>query len=130
MDVTEIAGSLIVEEKKLLLIYRKDEEWWELPGGKVKKDESPTQAAVRQTREEISVEVSLEKPFYSGEFQHNDELFLWHGYLAELKGDETPQLSEEKFDRKKWFRKPDLEEKDLAPNLRQVEPALRNILRE
>ena len=130
MDVTEIAGSLIVEEKKLLLIYRKEEGWWELPGGKVKEDESPTQAAVRETREEISVEVNLEKPFYSGEFQHNDELFLWHGYLAEVKEDETPQLSEEKFDRKKWFRKPDLEEEDLAPNLRQVEPALRNILRE
>ena len=75
----ELAGNLIVQDGKILLLYREDEEHWEVPGGKVEEDESPTSAAVREAQEEIGVEVELKKPFFSGEFQHDDELFLEEG---------------------------------------------------
>jgi len=128
MKYTEIAGTLIVEDEGLLLLYRKDRSWWELPGGKKKEDESPTQTAVRETKEEINVEVDLEKPFFSGEFENEGELFLWHGYLA--KTDERPEVNEEdKFSKLVWFDAEDIDEKDLAPNLRQIEPALRRLLK-
>lgn len=147
-SLTQLAGCLIIEDRKLLLLYRVDEDHWEVPGGKVEEDESPTEAAVREAKEEIGVKVSLEKPFYSGEFQHNGKLFLWHGYLSEIqKG--SPEIQDgdcscgesacssnhrecckENFSEKKWFTRTDLEEKDLAPNLKQVQPALRKILRE
>ena len=126
MNYTEIAGTLIVEDKGLLLLYREDKSWWELPGGKKKEDESPTQTAVRETKEEISIDVDLEKPFFSGEFENEGELFLWHGYIA--KTDETPEIKEDKFSQLKWFDAEDIDEKDLAPNLRQIEPALRRLL--
>ena len=126
MKYTEIAGTLIVEDKGLLLLYREDKSWWELPGGKKKEDESPTQTAVRETKEEISIDVDLEKPFFSGEFENEGEIFLWHGYIA--KTDETPEIKEDKFSQLKWFNAEDIDEKDLAPNLRQIEPALRRLL--
>jgi 8-oxo-dGTP diphosphatase len=123
--MTELAGSLIVRDGKILLIYRKDEKHWEVPGGKVENDESPTEAAVREAREEIGVDVDLEKPFFSGEFEHNGELFLWHGYLANT--DEEPEIMEEKFEKLEWFEPGDLDDLELAPNLIQILPALRRI---
>jgi 8-oxo-dGTP diphosphatase len=122
----ELAGNLLVEDGEVLLIYRSDEEYWEVPGGKVEDDESPTQAAVREAEEEIGVEVELEKPFYTGEFMKDGDLFLWHGYIASA--DEEPSLEEDKFSDLEWVGKERLDELELAPNLRQIEPALRKIL--
>ncbi len=122
----EIAGNLIIEDGKILLLYREDEEHWEVPGGKVEKDESPTETAVREAEEEIGVEVELQKPFYSGEFQHNEKIFLWHGYVADIKNGE-PKTEEEQFQDLKWFKGSELDELELAPNLEMILPALRKL---
>lgn len=124
--VTELAGNLIIEKGKILLLYREDEGHWEVPGGKVEKDEGPTEAAIREAKEEIGVEVELRKPFYSGEFQHNDKIFLWHGYLAEIsKG--RPELQEDKFEKLEWFEGLELDDLELAPNLKMILPSLRRL---
>lgn len=125
--LTELAGCLIIQEGKLFLLYREDEDWWEVPGGKVEEDESPTQAAVRETMEETGVKVELKKPFYSGEFQKDGEMFLWHGYIAEVR-DGEPRPREDIFTDSAWFTAEDLDEKSIAPNLEMVEPALRKLL--
>lgn len=123
--VTELAGNLIVDDGNILLLYRDDEQHWEVPGGKVEDGESPTEAAVREAREEIGVEVELQKPFFSGEFQHSGEVYLWHGYLASI--DEDPKLQESRFSRMEWIEPSDLDDLDLAPNLIQILPALRKL---
>ena len=123
--MTELAGNLILEEGKILLLYREDEEHWEVPGGKVKEDESPTEAAVREAEEEIGVEVELKKPFYTGEFQKDGEMFLWNGYVASMK--DEPKLQEEKFEKLEWFEGSELDEIELAPNLDMILPALRKL---
>lgn len=126
MKYTEIAGAFIVNERGLLLLYREDRSWWELPGGKVKEDENPTQTAVREAKEEVGIEVDLEKPFFSGEFEHDGELYLWHGYIGDTEDD--PEVQEEKFSEMKYFDAQDIDEEELAPNLRQISPALRRLL--
>ncbi|MFB6190559.1 MAG: NUDIX hydrolase [Candidatus Nanohaloarchaea archaeon] len=125
--ISELSGSLIVEDGKVLLLHREDEEWWEVPGGKVEEDESPTSAAIREAEEEIGVEVELEKPFFSGEFQHQHQVFLWHGYIAEIV-DGEPRLEEDRFSELKWFSAEELDGAELAPNLEMILPALRNLL--
>jgi len=123
---TELAGNLIIEEGKILLLYREDEEHWEVPGGKVEEDESPTEAAVREAEEEIGVGVELQKPFYSGEFQHNDQIYLWHCYVATVvKGE--PKIKEDKFEKLERFEGSELDELELASNLEMILPALRNL---
>jgi len=121
----ELAGNLIVQNSKILLLYRKDEGHWEVPSGGVKENESPTEAAVREAEEKIGVEVSLEKPFYSGEFQHNDEIFLWHCYQASI--EEEPEVQENKFEKLEWVKASELDELELAPNIEMILPALRKI---
>ncbi|MFB6209274.1 MAG: NUDIX hydrolase [Candidatus Nanohaloarchaea archaeon] len=122
----ELAGNLIVEDGKILLLYSKDEGHWEVPGGKVEEDESPTEAARREAKEEIGVEVELEKPFYTGEFQHDGDIFLWNGYLAQIIEGE-PQLQEDKFERMEWLSPDELDSIELAPNIELILPALRNL---
>lgn len=121
----ELAGNLIVRNEKILLLYRKDEKHWEVPGGKVEENESPTETAVREAKEEIGIKASLEKPFYSGEFQKDDKIFLWHCYQASINGE--PELQEEKFEKLEWFKASELDDLDLAPNIRMILPALRKI---
>ena len=126
--INQLAGNIIIEDGKLLLLFREDEDHWEVPGGKVEENESPTQAAVREVEEEIGVEIELEKPFYTGEFQHNGELFEWNSYIASIK-DGRPEIQESKFSELKWFSKEEFEAcDDLAPNLRMVEHGLKRLL--
>jgi mutator protein MutT len=122
----ELAGNLIVEEGKILLLYREDERHWKLPGGKVEENESPTEAAVREAKEEIGVKASLEKPFYSGEFQKDDKIFLWHCYQASIDEGE-PEVQEDKFERLEWFEASELDDLELASNIEMILPALRKI---
>lgn len=126
MKLTELAGNLIIQEGKMLLLYRKDESHWEVPGGKVKESESPTEAAVREAEEEIGVEVSLEKPFYSGEFQKDGKLYLWDCYVSEI-GNGEPSIQEDKFEKLEWFEGSEIDEIELSPNLEMILPALRKL---
>lgn len=122
----ELAGNLIIRDGKILVIKKSDQEHWKVPGGKVEDGESPTDAAVRKTNEEIGVEVELRKPFYSGEFQHDDQLFLWHCYLAEIV-DGEPEVQEDKCEELAWVEPKELDEMELAPNLDMILPALRKM---
>jgi 8-oxo-dGTP diphosphatase len=98
-----------------------------VPGGKVEEEESPTEAAVREASEEIGVEVELEEPFYTGEFQKDGNLYIWHAYLASA--DEDPKIMEDVFDDMKWFTAEELDEAELAPSIEMIEPALRKVLK-
>jgi 8-oxo-dGTP diphosphatase len=53
---------------------------WEFPGGKVEPGESPAQAAVREIREELGVDVELGEPVGDGRpwpIGERHEMWLW-----------------------------------------------------
>lgn len=52
-------NTAIVQHNRILLTLRPDWEVWCLPGGSVEADESLAQAAVRETREEVGLDVRL-----------------------------------------------------------------------
>jgi ADP-ribose pyrophosphatase YjhB (NUDIX family) len=65
------AGVVIEEDGKILLVKRKFEPYkgdWCLPAGFMEYDESPEQCAIRETKEELGVDVELDGLFgvYSG----------------------------------------------------------------
>jgi ADP-ribose pyrophosphatase YjhB (NUDIX family) len=46
---------------RVLLGHRRDMDAWNLPGGRVESSELPTEAVVRETREETGLEVTVER---------------------------------------------------------------------
>lgn len=51
----------IIQDGKVLLTRRRDFEVWCLPGGEVDSGETLAQAAIREAREEVGLEVHLEQ---------------------------------------------------------------------
>ena len=47
------------DQGRVLLCHRRDFDAWNLPGGEVEENESPWDAAIRETREEVGVDVEI-----------------------------------------------------------------------
>ena len=49
------------EQGRILLQKRTDGDWWSLPAGGMEPGETPTQAAMREVREETGLEIAIER---------------------------------------------------------------------
>jgi 8-oxo-dGTP diphosphatase len=60
---TESAGTVVFSQdcKQVLLLKRADFLVWVLPGGMIDQDESPADAAIRETNEETGYEVKIDR---------------------------------------------------------------------
>jgi len=54
------------QQKHILLAHRRDKDLWELPSGGMELGELPTDAVVRETKEETGLDVRLKKLFAVG----------------------------------------------------------------
>jgi ADP-ribose pyrophosphatase YjhB (NUDIX family) len=52
---------ILDEEERVLLCHRRDYNFWNLPGGGVEQNESPWEAVVREVKEEVGLDVKVEK---------------------------------------------------------------------
>jgi mutator protein MutT len=89
-----VKGVLFVEEKAVLLHNDRGE--WELPGGRMDAGETPTQALVREFREELAIDVEPVKLLDSYVFEVIPQTFISIvTYGCRLKGEFAPRVSEE-----------------------------------
>lgn len=68
----------IIQNGKILLTKREDFEVWCLPGGAVDEGESIAQAAIREVREEIGLEVELTRLIGLYSQPNASSSFVWH----------------------------------------------------
>ncbi len=95
------AGCLIDKDNKLLLVRRATEPWlgcWYLPAGYVEIDETPDQAALRETREETGLKVKIGKLFGIYPFEDDPRgkgiLILYRAEVVGGRFASTPEISE------------------------------------
>jgi len=71
-----VTAALIREEDKILIAQRgrsKRFGWkWEFPGGKVRADETPEDCLRREIKEELNLEIQVEKHFCTTHYQYPD----------------------------------------------------------
>lgn len=101
----EIAIAALVRDGSLLLAHRHPaRRWypdcWDLVGGHVERGESPTDAVLRECREEIAVEVSELWPV---EVKIDDPSLRAHAFLVTRWIGEPMNAAPEEHDALNWF---------------------------
>ena len=54
------------QENRILLVHRRDMDLWDLPGGGMDDGELPTEAVIREAKEETGLDVEIERLFLVG----------------------------------------------------------------
>ncbi|TCS96422.1 NUDIX hydrolase [Hazenella coriacea] len=125
-----VAGVIIHEDHICLHRGLKDE-FWSLPGGRVEWNEDTRDAIIREMKEELTIEVEIQRLLWVVEdfFKVNDELLHELGFYYLLDPSKSIFKIEETFDKKsfvsldergvaflyQWFPLEDLEKTDLYP---------------
>ena len=98
-----VAGCVLSRDGKYLLVQEKQQKaygLWNLPAGRVDKDESIEDAAVRETKEEVGFDVKLiEKLLVTHESAAKT---VKHAFRAEIIGGELVTQEDELLDAR-WF---------------------------
>lgn len=97
-DRINVSKVLIENESgKFLAVKEKNSGKWELPGGKIERDESRFEAAEREVKEETGLEISGTEEVVRVEVEGSERVNCWILYSPEKKGKlnlDTRELSD------------------------------------
>jgi 8-oxo-dGTP pyrophosphatase MutT (NUDIX family) len=96
--IIKAAGGVVVKDDRILLMYRLKK--WDLPKGKLEKDERSTTGAVREVEEECNVKVKLEHKVCA----------TWHTYM---------QNGSRILKKTKWYVMTCLDDTQMKPQLEE-----------
>ena len=122
MKHIEVVAAIIRKGDKIFATqrgYGDWKDWWEFPGGKMEPGETPEEALVREIREELSADISVEEFLTTVEYDYPAFHLTMHCYLCTLL-DEAMHLNEHEAAR--WLSKAELRSvKWLPADLEVVE---------
>ncbi len=121
------AVAVVIEDGRVLLHREASQDWWSLPGGRCELMESSARSVRRELREELSIDVKVERllwimeNFFTHEGRAYHELGFYH--LVSLPADRPASIDEECFEGDeegirlvfKWFDIDSLEDVELYP---------------
>lgn len=129
MPEIQLAGCVIRDDQgRVLLLHRNTpkRQQWEIPGGKLDPGEEAYAAAARELREEVGVEVKVERELGTRNFVENGHTMVYTWFLATIASG-TPQARESHIhDRCEYLKVADLKQMtdELSPNARNLLDAI------
>ncbi len=92
--------------------YGSYKDWWEFPGGKIEKGETPEEALVREIREELDTEISVDGFLTMVEYDYPDFHLIMDCFWCSIKGGHLQLLEHEAA---KWLPLNDLRQVNWLP---------------
>ena len=128
MKQIEVVAAIIRKGDKIFATqrgYGEWKDWWEFPGGKMESGETPEVALVREIREELSAEISVDGFLCTVEYDYPAFHLTMHCYLCSLV---TEALHLNEHEAAKWLGKNELDSvKWLPADLMLIEDVKRKI---
>ncbi|HPT76059.1 MAG TPA: (deoxy)nucleoside triphosphate pyrophosphohydrolase [Defluviitaleaceae bacterium] len=116
VKIIKVTAGVIVDKGKVLITRRAPEDrlagGWEFPGGKIEANETPEECLVRELKEELNINVSVDQ--FCTEVSHSDgdrQINLMAFYCTILDG----EIQISVHDKFKWIPVNDLLKYDLLP---------------
>ena len=109
MKQIEVVAAIIRKEDKIFATqrgYGEWKDWWEFPGGKMEAGETPEEALVREIREELPAEISVDEFLCTVEYDYPAFHLTMHCYLCSLV---TEALHLNEHEAAKWLTKDELD---------------------
>ena len=116
MKSIEVAAAIIINNGKIFACqrgYGEWKDWWEFPGGKIESGETPEDALLREIREELSIDISIDRHLTTVDYNYPNFHLTMHCYICQLKDDLQPHLLEHEAAR--WLCRSELEEVKWLP---------------
>ena len=115
MKQIEVVAAIIRKGDKIFATqrgYGEWKDWWEFPGGKMETGETPEEALVREIREELSAEISVDEFLCTVEYDYSQFHLTMHCYLCSLV---TEALHLNEHEAAKWLGKDELDSVKWLP---------------
>ena len=109
MKQIEVVAAIIRKDDKIFATqrgYGDFKDWWEFPGGKMEDGETPEEALVREIREELSADISVDEFLCTVEYDYPQFHLTMHCYLCSL---QTEALHLNEHEAAKWLTKDELD---------------------
>ena len=128
MKTIEVVAAIIRKDNRIFVTqrgYGDWKDWWEFPGGKIEPGETPENALKREIREELSVEINVDKFLCTVEYEYPKFHLTMHCYLCSLLSD---ALHLNEHEAAKWLSKEELDTVKWLPADQSIIDGLENIL--
>jgi 8-oxo-dGTP pyrophosphatase MutT (NUDIX family) len=120
-DRITLSGCIMLHNNSILLLHRTKKNCYELPGGKVKDNESPKNAAKREIKEELGCDVTIMRKIGNKEFTENGRNMTYIWFLASIHKGQSPKVMETNiFDHYKYIPIDKLETYKLSTNMQNL----------
>ena len=111
----EVVAAIIRKGDKVFATqrgYGEWKDWWEWPGGKVEPGETPEEALVREIREELDTEISIDQFLTTIEWDYPQFHLTMHCYICSLL---TDALHLNEHEAARWLRADELRSVQWLP---------------